>query len=109
MDPAAKEVETDKSKFGSDPTYEDKPYSAEEQIKIYARAVEVVRPLIELFGPSIPRGLSTGRKSFGSKIRHLFNSWLWRLAHRGLQRQWCCRGGQLHEVKPRPRPEVDWY
>ena len=35
MDPAAKEVETDRSKFGPDPTYDDKPYSAEEQIKIY--------------------------------------------------------------------------
>jgi hypothetical protein len=70
LDPAAKEVETDKSKFGSDPTYEDKPYSAEEQIKIYGgkRAVEVVRPLIELFRPQYSAGpFRQGENPFGSK------------------------------------------
>jgi len=70
MDPAAKEVGTDKSKFGSDPTYEDKPYSAEEQIKIYGgkRAVEVVRPLIELFRPQYSEGpFRQGKNPFGSK------------------------------------------
>ena len=70
MDPAAKEVETDRSKFGPDPTYEDKPYSAEEQIKIYGgkRAVEVVRPLIELFRPQYSEGpFRQGENPLGAK------------------------------------------
>ena len=70
MSPAAKEVDTDKSKFSPDPNYEDKPYSAEEQIKIYGgkRAVEVVRPLIELFRPQYSQGpFRQGENPFGGK------------------------------------------
>ena len=70
MSPAATEVENDKSKFRPDPTYEDKPYSAEEQIKIYGgkRAVEVVRPLIELFRPQYSQGpFRQGENPFGGK------------------------------------------
>ncbi len=58
MSPEAKEVETDKSKFSPDPSYEDKPYSAEEQIKIYGgkKAVEIVKPLFEFFRPQYSEG-----------------------------------------------------
>jgi len=59
MSPQANEVDYDNSKFGSDPVYDDKPYSAEEQIKIYGdkKAVEVVRPLLKFFDRNMRRAL----------------------------------------------------
>ena len=43
MSPTAKPVEHDANVFGSDPAYEDKPYDAEEQIKIYGGKTAVIR------------------------------------------------------------------
>ncbi len=58
MSPTAKPVEHDANVFGSDPAYEDKPYDAEEQIKIYGgkTAVNTPRPLIELGRPIYTEG-----------------------------------------------------
>jgi len=56
--------------FSPDPTYEDKPYSAKEQIKIYGNKKPVYRvdPLIELFRPIYQEGpLNPGDESLGSK------------------------------------------
>jgi len=74
MSPQANEVDYDNSKFGSDPVYDDKPYSADEQIKIYGdkKAVEVVRPLFEIFRPQYSEGpFSQGDNPFGTK-KHFF-------------------------------------
>ena len=70
MSPQANEVDYDNSKFGSDPVYDDKPYSAEEQIKIYGdkKAVEVVRPLFEIFRPQYAEGpFRQGDNPYGTK------------------------------------------
>lgn len=59
MSPDAKPVEHDTNVFGSDPTYEDKPYDADEQIKIYGgkTAIDAPRPLIELGRPIYTEGV----------------------------------------------------
>jgi hypothetical protein len=70
MSPQATEVDNDKTKFSSDPTYEDKPYSAEEQIKIYGgkKPVEIVKPLFEIFRPQYQEGpFRQGVNPFGGK------------------------------------------
>ena len=50
MSAEAQEVMHDPSVFSADPTYEDKPYNIDDQLKIYGdkRAVQTPRPLLEL-------------------------------------------------------------
>ncbi|MEX2615015.1 MAG: hypothetical protein WD767_02865 [Alphaproteobacteria bacterium] len=59
MSPDAKPVEHDTNVFGSDPSYEDKPYDAGEQINIYGgkTAIDAPRPLIELGRPIYTEGV----------------------------------------------------
>lgn len=59
MSPDAKPVEHDTNVFGPNPSYEDKPYDAQEQIKIYGgkTAIDAPRPLIELGRPIYTEGV----------------------------------------------------
>jgi hypothetical protein len=70
MSPGAKAVEPKGDPFGPDPSYEDKPYDADEQIKIYGgkTAVDTPRPLIELGRPIYTEGTyGEGINLFGRK------------------------------------------
>ena len=70
MSPEAKPVEHDRDKFGPDPTYEDKPYSAEKQIEIYGgkTGIDAPRPAIELGRPIYVEGpFGEGINLFGEK------------------------------------------
>ena len=70
MSPEAKPVEHDPKVFGADPSYDDKPYSSQNQIDIYGakRPVEVVNPLLELFRPVYKEGpFEYGDTSLGEK------------------------------------------
>ena len=72
MSPEAKQVEHNKGVFGSDPTYEDKPYSAEEQLKIYGgkTPLDPPRPIVEIGRPIYVEGpLGKGINLFGEKNR----------------------------------------
>ena len=70
MDPGVKAVDHDANVFGPNPTYKDKPYSAEEQIKIYGgkTAIDAPRPAIELGRPIYVEGsFGEGINLFGEK------------------------------------------
>ena len=70
MSPIAKPSKYDSKVFGADPSYEDKPYSAKNQIEIYGskKPVEVVNPLLELFRPVYKEGpFEQGGKALGEK------------------------------------------
>ncbi len=70
MSPEAKQIEHDKSVFGSDPTYKDKPYDPEKQIEIYGgkTAIDAPRPAIELGRPIYVEGaFGEGINLFGEK------------------------------------------
>ena len=83
--PEAKPIEHDPKVFGADPSYDDKPYSPQNQIDIYGakKPVEVVNPFLEIFRPVYKEGpFEYGDKSLGEKnlIFPRFEC-LWRLAN----------------------------
>jgi len=70
MSPEAKQSIHKSDVFGPDPSYEDKPYSAKNQIDIYGgkKQVEVVEPLLQMFRPIYENGpFGEGDDTFGGK------------------------------------------
>ncbi|MEK9923056.1 MAG: hypothetical protein VW521_09345, partial [Rhodospirillales bacterium] len=72
MDGSVRVTDYDDNVFKADPTYEDKPYSAEEQIKIYGgkKDIKEPRPIIEIGQPQYiegPFNQSDGFKDLGNK------------------------------------------
>ena len=83
MSEGATEVEHDASVFKADPTYEDKPYSVEEQLKIYGdkRAIQTPRPLLELGreiyvpGPYLQGGTALGELNPTYNAFAIYGDW----------------------------------
>ena len=72
MDSNVRPTDYNDKVFKADPTYEDKPYNAEEQIKIYGgkRNLKEPRPIIEIGQPQYiegPFNQSDGFKNLGNK------------------------------------------
>ena len=83
MSPEAAAVEHRGDAFGNDPKYEDKPYSDEDQIKIYGGKFQVhtPRPMLELgrpiyqSGPLQKSGTGMGEKNPVSQAFSIYGDW----------------------------------
>jgi hypothetical protein len=83
MSPEAKPAPLESRSFGPDPSYEDKPYDADEQLRIYGgkSAVRTPRPLLELGrpqysgGPYEPAGTAFGEKNPTDQAFMIYGDW----------------------------------
>jgi hypothetical protein len=83
MSPDAKPAPLEPKSFGPDPSYEDKPYDPEEQLRIYGgkSAVRAPRPLLELGrpqysgGPYDPAGTAFGEKNPTDPAFAIYGDW----------------------------------
>lgn len=83
MSPGAAAVPYKSEDFGPDPSYENKPYSVDEQLKIYGGkfSVQTPRPLLELgrpiyqSGPLSPPGIGFGRKNPTDQAFSIYGDW----------------------------------
>jgi hypothetical protein len=88
MSPEAKPAPHSNEVFGPDPTYEDKPYSVDDQLKIYGGKFKVKnpRPMLELGrpiyegGPLQPSGTGLGRKNPTDHAFSIYGDWRTALA-----------------------------
>ncbi len=83
MSPDAKPAKHSNDAFGPDPSYETRPYSVEDQLKIYGGKFQVrnPRPMLELgrpiyeSGPLQPSGTGMGRKNPTDQAFSIYGDW----------------------------------
>jgi len=110
MSPEATPVPHDPRGFGPDPTYADKPYDIDEQLRIYGGKSKVPdpRPMLELGremyrgGPFQPSGTGLGRKNPTDQAFSIYGDWRTAVARNNNGK------GPSNVLATRLNLDVDW-
>src|SRR5262249_21983946 len=110
MSPEAKPAPHDAGAFGPDPSYADRPYDVEEQLRIYGGnwAVSTERPMLELGrpqysgGPYNAPGHGLGRKNPTDQAFAIYGDWRTAIARNDNGQ------GAVNTLATRLNLDVDW-